>query len=57
MENTQDEIARLSARIAALEAELARYAARYGLTDGARRLMVRMDGIEACPELWSKLAK
>ena len=31
----------LKKRIAALEAELARYAAKYGLTDEARRLLTR----------------
>jgi hypothetical protein len=39
MENAQDHIDRLRAHIAALEAELARYAAKYGLTDPARELL------------------
>lgn len=41
MENAQDHIARLLAHIAALEAELARYAAKYGLTDAASELLKR----------------
>lgn len=41
MENAQDHIARLHAHIAALEAELALYAAKYGATDRARDLLKR----------------
>jgi hypothetical protein len=41
MENAQDHIARLRAHIAALEVELAQYAAKYGLTDKARELLKR----------------
>jgi hypothetical protein len=41
MESAQDHIARLLAHIAALEAELASYAAKYGLTDRARDLLKR----------------
>lgn len=38
-ESAASDLARLRARIAALEAELALYAFRYGLTDEARRLL------------------
>jgi hypothetical protein len=41
MENTQDYIARLRSHIAALEAELAQYAAKYGPTDRTRELLKR----------------
>jgi hypothetical protein len=41
MENAQEHIARLLAHIAALEAELANYAAKYGLSDAARDLLKR----------------
>jgi hypothetical protein len=41
MENAQDHIARLRAHIAALEVELARYAARYGVNDTTRALLRR----------------
>jgi hypothetical protein len=41
MENTEDHIARLLAHIAALEAELAQYAAKFGLTDRTRELLKR----------------
>jgi hypothetical protein len=41
MENTQDHIARLLAHIAALEEELAKYVAKYGLTDRTRELLRR----------------
>lgn len=41
MENTQEHIARLREHIAALEAELAKYATRYGLTNVARELLNR----------------
>lgn len=41
MENAQDHIARLRAHIAALEAELARYAAKYGIADTTRELLKR----------------
>lgn len=41
METTENHIARLRAHIAALEAELANYAAKYGPTERARQLLKR----------------
>ena len=41
MKNQAEHIARLQDHIAKLEAELARYGHRYGLTDTARELLKR----------------
>lgn len=44
-ERTPPDCEQLIAHIAALEAELARYAAKYGLTDETRRLLTKPQNI------------